>query len=177
MGHVSVHKLNKRIGDRLSKIYYDPAHPASFSSVEKLWRAVKSEISKEQVRRWLESEESYTLRKPIRRKFPRNRYIVDNIDDLWQADLNDMRDLKSENVGYSYILTVIDVFSKYAWAIPLKTKTASDVIAAFKKIFSKSKRNPVNLQTDKGKEFLNSAFQAFLKTKDIGFYYTNNPGV
>ncbi|KAG8239612.1 hypothetical protein J437_LFUL019311, partial [Ladona fulva] len=173
MGPVPVQKLNKRLDNRLSKIYYDPAHPASFSSVQKLWRAVKPEISKEQ----LESEEAYTLHKPIRRNFPRNRFIVDNIDDLWQADMNDMRDLKSENSAYCYIMTVIDVFSKYAWAIPMKTKTASDVIAAFKKHFSKSKRKHVNLQTDKGKEFLNSAFQDFLKTKGIGFYHTNNPDI
>ncbi|KAG8236797.1 hypothetical protein J437_LFUL017012, partial [Ladona fulva] len=85
---------------RLSKIYYDPSHPASFSGVEKLWKAVRPEMSLEQVRSWLESEEGYTLHKPIRRKFPRNKYIVDNMDDLWQADLVDMRELKSENDGF-----------------------------------------------------------------------------
>ncbi|KAG8231305.1 hypothetical protein J437_LFUL006961 [Ladona fulva] len=132
------------------------------STIQNLLRSLPSctlfgrgEVMKS-ILRWLESEESYTVHKPIRRNFPRNRYVVDNIDDLWKADLNDMRDLKSENAGYGYILTIIDVFSKYSWAIPIKTKTASEVIAAFSKILSKSKRKP---------------------TKDIVFYHTNNPDI
>ena len=62
------------------------------------------------------------LHKPIKRKFPRRRVIVNGIDDTWSADLIDMKVFSKFNKGYQYLLNVIDIFSKYAWSIPLKTK-------------------------------------------------------
>jgi len=62
------------------------------------------------------------LHKPIRRKFKTRRVIVNGINDIWSADLVFMDKLSKWNKGFKYILTVIDVFSKFAWAIPLKDK-------------------------------------------------------
>ncbi|XP_020297547.1 uncharacterized protein LOC109862061 [Pseudomyrmex gracilis] len=64
------------------------------------------------------------LHAPARRNFPRRRVIVREYDDLWQADVVEMRPYSRFNKGYHYILTVIDVLSKYAWAIPLKNVQA-----------------------------------------------------
>ena len=72
----------------------------------------KTGLSAKAVQNWLEKQEAYTLHKPIRHKFKTRRVLVNGIDDQWQADLVDMQNLKDG--GYSYILTVIDVFSKYA---------------------------------------------------------------
>ena len=71
------------------------------------------------------------------------------------------------------MLTCIDVFSKYAWAIPLKSKTGKDLVEAFKQIL-KSCRKPKHLQTDKGSEFLNRIFQQFLRKNDIHFFTTHS---
>ena len=64
------------------------------------------------------------LHAPARRNFPRRRVVVHDLwrDDLWQADVVEMRPYARFNKGYNYILTVIDVLSKYAWALPLKSK-------------------------------------------------------
>lgn len=167
--------MKKRVNSILSKVYYDTSHPASFSGVENLWKAVSPAVSKKDVRTWLQSQDTYTLHKPLRRRFPRNKYLVDNIDDLWQADLNDVRHIKKQNDGMNYILTVIDVFSKYAWAVPLRSKMSSSVTKAFSGILKKSRRKPYKLMTDKGTEFLNRTFQIFLKKSSIGFYHSNNP--
>lgn len=169
--------MNSRIKARLAKIYYDPAHPASFTTADALWKAAHKTIPKAQVTEWLQSQEPYTLHRPLRKKFPRNRYVVYNKDELWQADLNDMQSLQQENDGYRYLLTVIDVFSKYAWAKPLKKKTGAAITNAFETIFHESGRKPLKLQTDKGKEFTNHVFQAFLKKQDIHYYTTNNPDI
>ncbi len=67
------------------------------------------------------------LHKPIRRKFQRRSVQVSGIDEVWGADLVDMKEWKKENKGYTFILTVIDVFSKYAWAVPLKDKKGETV--------------------------------------------------
>ena len=61
--------------------------------------------------------------KPIGRKFPTRRVLVNGIDDQWQADLVEMRNYKDMN--YNYTLTVIDVFSKYNWAITIKNKSGN----------------------------------------------------
>jgi transposase InsO family protein len=159
----------------LSKIYYDPKHPASFASVQSLWKATNGAVPKKIVEEWLSGQETYTLHRPARKRFPRNRYYVDNIDTLWQADLNDMRSLKDKNDQFCHLLTIIDVFSKYAWTVPLYSKTGTEVANAFEKVFKQDKRIPLKLQTDKGTEFLNKTFQDCLKKHNIVYYSTNTP--
>lgn len=109
------------------------------------------------------------LHKPARRNFVRRRVIVKGFDDLWQADLVDMRAYSRDNKGINYILTIIDVFSKYAWACGIRTKSANDVSNAMLTIF-KQGRYPKNLQTDDGKEFFNSMFQALMKKFKVNHY-------
>jgi Integrase core domain len=159
----------------LSNIYYNVQHPASYSTVDKLWEATKRKFSKHSIQDWLASQEAYTLHKPRDLHFSRSRYFVPNMNNLFQADLCDMRALATHNGKVNYILTVIDVFCKKAWAVPLKKKTAESIIVAFKRVFAD--RKPKYLQTDKGKEFLNSKFQTYLKKLGIRFYTTNNPDV
>lgn len=162
----------------LEKLYYDPSHYAGYSATVNLSRAAKPNFSRNEVVDWLKSQDAYTLHRPVRRKFPRLHYNVTNIDDLWEADLIDLRNLKSYNDGYSYLLVVIDVLSKFAWVEPLRDKTSACVIKAFQNIFSRNKKRlPVYLQTDKGKEFIASAVQKFLKEKNICFRVARNPDI
>lgn len=102
------------------------------------------------------------IHKAARKNFLRRPVILKRIDDLWQADLIDMQNLKKYNNGYNYILVVIDCFSKYAWTEPLKSKNKEDVTHAFQHIVTVSHRVPVNLQTDSGKEFYSTTFQTFM---------------
>jgi len=88
------------------------------------------------------------LHAPARRNFPRRRVIVREYDDLWQADIIEMHPSSRFNKGYYYILTVIDVLSKYAWAVPLRSKNGSETASTIAKIIRKSGRHPKNLQTD-----------------------------
>lgn len=153
--------------------YYKNANqPASFGGVEALYRASKGKVSREEIKKWLRGVDAYTLHKPIRKKFTTNRVIVYSMDQQWQADLADVSTLKNKNSGYCYILTVIDILSKYAWAIPLKQKRGEDIVNAFEKIFLK--RKPKTLQTDKGTEFTNVKMQKFLKQHKVKFFTTQN---
>ena len=99
--------------------------------------------------------------------------MVGGIDDQWQADLVDLQSLSKYNDGYKYLLTCIDIFSKVAWAVPLKSKTGKEITAAFQSII-KNGRKPFYLQTDEGKEFLNTNLQTLLKENDIHFFITRN---
>ena len=83
-----------------------------------------------------------------------------------------MSAISKYNDGYKFLLTCIDVFSKYAWAIPLKNKSSKSVVAAFELLFGD--RRPANLQTDKGTEFVNAPTQELFKENRINFYTTEN---
>lgn len=111
------------------------------------------------------------LHAPARHNFPRRRVIVRGYDDLWQADIVDMQPHAKINRGQRYILTIIDVFSKYAWGLPLKTKGGNDVANAFK-IVLQDGRQPKNLQTDEGKEFYNTNFHKVIDKYGINHYST-----
>jgi len=165
---------------KLRAIFNDPSDPGSFGGVERLWRSAQEKdetrgVSRDQVREFLKSEEAYSLHKPIRRHFLRNRTVVNGIDDQWQADLADISQIAKENAGYRYLLTVIDCFSKFAWAIPVRRKDAIAITEAFATLLNVSKpRKPNKLQTDKGKEFLNAQVQSLFKKHNIKHFVTHN---
>ena len=109
--------------------------------------------------------------KPPRKNYPTNKIPYNYIDEIWSIDLADFSDYKtSNNKGYRYIFVIIDNFSKYLWAIPLKNKYSQTITNEFSNILIKSKRKPVKIESDRGTEFYNSIFQNFLKSKNIHHY-------
>ena len=111
------------------------------------------------------------LHKQARKNFIRRKVVMKGIDDLWQADLVEMGAYSLYNKNYRYLLTIIDTFSKFAWGIPLKTKTSLEVVKAIDNIF-KLGRVPKNLQTDDGKEFFNKHFKNLMTKHNINHYST-----
>jgi transposase InsO family protein len=83
-----------------------------------------------------------------------------------------MQEWSKENKGYRYMLNVVDVFSKYAWSIPLKDKTGITTLNAFKQIVESSKRKPKHLWVDQGKEFYNKNIDEWIKENNIVRYST-----
>lgn len=154
--------------EKLKEIFYNPQ--TGYSGINDLVR--KSDLSSKIVTDWLSRQNVYTLHKPIRHKFPTRRVIVSSVDDQWQADLVDMQKYKSENKNINYILTVIDLFSKYAWATPIKKKTGNDIAEAFQNIFME--RIPRKIHTDKGLEFINKPTQELFKKHGIHWFATEN---
>jgi hypothetical protein len=125
------------------------------------------------MRLWLQKQDTYTLHKPVRYRFRRNRVIVGAMDDEWVADLVIMDSLSQQHNGYKYVLTVIDVLSKYAWIEAMEAKTGNNLVKVFEKIIRKG-RKPKMFRTDKGTEFINRQFQTFLKKHGIRFFTTYN---
>jgi len=99
--------------------------------------------------------------------------------DVWECDLLDVQAYAKYNDNYRYILSVIDVFSKYLHMIPIRTKSGPSVSSAFRSIFDDPKystgRRPICVRTDKGKEFLNKHFQDMLRNEGIQFQVCRNP--
>ena len=119
----------------LKKIYYDPKHPASFGTLNAL--AAASNLPKDVVEAWLIRQPTYTLHKAKRQTFkPLNHYYVGRAQLQYQADLVDYSKYVTWNRGYKFILMVMDIFSRKAWALPLKTKSGPEVAQALKGLFA-----------------------------------------
>lgn len=158
------------MGDSLKSIYFDPQNPGSFGGVERLSKAAN--VSKSFAKKWLMHQDVYTLHKPVRYKYQRRPTIAYGVNELWQADLVDLKSLSNCNLNFSYLLTVIDVFSRFLRVVPIKNKKSQTVAKAFSKLFKHAK--PANLQTDKGTEFYNKTVRDLLKKHNIRHYSTNS---
>ena len=74
------------------------------------------------------------------RKCKRRKVYLSFRDNVWDVDLADMQSLSKYNKGIKYLLCAIDLFSKYAWVVPIKDKKGTSIVNSFKKIISKERK-------------------------------------
>ena len=115
---------------------------------------------------------SNELNKPVINKFERKKVIVNHIDEIHSCDLVDMQKYSKVNKGYKYIFTNIDIFSKYAWSFPLKTKTIKEIKSCFQKIFNE--RKPKYIWSDQESAFFSKEMLQFFKENNVRIYYTHS---
>ena len=115
---------------------------------------------------------SNELNKPVINKFERKKVMVNHIDEIHSCDLVDMVKYSKVNRGYEYIFTNIDIFSKYAWSFPLKTKTIKDIKPCFEKIFKQ--RKPKYIWSDQESPFFSKEMLKFFEDHNIKIYYTHS---
>ena len=165
--------------DKLFKdIYFDPNSPGSLGGLFNLYRTAKKfdpSVTVEKVKDWLRKQRVYTLHRPARRRWQRNRIYVSYIDEQWEIDLIELRVFSTQNDGYNYILMIIDVFSKQLFAFPTKTKTALEILNIFKVLFQY--RKPSKLRSDRGGEFDNIVFREFCKNNNVIYFTTENKDI
>ena len=161
--------MKRKVETKLSKVYFDPAKPGSFSgarSLQKYTNTNRNDVNEFLSRKW-----AYALHKPVRQKFKRRKYVTSGMNRQWQADLVEMGKFANENKQYKYMLTVIDIFSRYAYARALKNKSGPEVAAALKDIFKENEYiTPRFIQTDQGKEFYNKHVIKLCKEYNIKLF-------
>jgi transposase InsO family protein len=156
--------------------YTKTSAPGAYSGRESFIRELKKRyknVNRTDVIKWLEKKDAYTLHRPMRLRFKRNRVIVSGKDDTFQIDLIDLPSLSYANDSYRYILVVIDCFSKYVWARALKSKSSDTVLSAIQDIF-KSGRIPRRIQSDAGTEFINANAKKYFLKQNIKLYILNS---
>ena len=113
---------------KLKDIFTDSTKStAAFSGALNVYKEAKKrnlKVTLKNVKKFLRGQEAYTRHFPVRNRFPRRKTIATAIDSDWQADLADMQKLKTKNKGFAYLVTIIDVLSKYCWAIPHQEEEA-----------------------------------------------------
>lgn len=102
-------------------------------------------------------------------------YRVEGANVVWQIDLADLHKPRGQKGTYAFILTVIDVFSRWGDAEPVIDKSAKNVTKAFEAVCARRGVHPVRVQSDQGKKFMNKTFATFCKQKRIHHYYVSSP--
>ena len=159
-------------------IYFDPNSAGSLGGLFSLYKSAKKSdpsVTVEKVKDWLQKQRVYTLHRPARRRWTRNRIYVSYIDEQWEIDLIELRVFSAQNDGYNYILMIIDVFSKQLFAFPTKTKTALEILNIFKVLFQY--RKPSKIRSDRGGEFDNILFREFCKNNNVIYFTTENKDI
>jgi transposase InsO family protein len=162
----------KKMDDVFNEIYFDPSHPASFGSAYSLYKAAKARdktVKLKDVKEWLSGQQSHILHRKVNAKFQRRKTIAKDVGHFWQSDLAVFEGIARYNKGYKYILVNIDVFSRKAFATPLKRKNAQSMVNAFRKLF-KDQKPPINLQSDLGKEYWNAPLQKLFREHKVNFF-------
>ena len=116
------------------------------------------------------------LHKPVIKKFNKRKVYSQFKDNIWGVDLADMQSLGKKDKGIKYLLCAIDLYSKYAFVVPLKDKKGISIVNAFNKIIKQSNRKPNKIWVDQGGEFYNQVFKKWLSDNDIIMYSTYNEG-
>ena len=115
------------------------------------------------------------LHKPIIKKFKKRKVYSSFRDNIWGVDLADVQSFRRYNKVVKHLLCTTDLFSKYAWVVPIKNKKGTRTVNAFKEKISKG-RKPNKKWIDQGSEFYNQSFKDFLKINNIEMYSTFNEG-
>lgn len=166
----------------LKKLYYDPKSPVCYGGKQALEEALQKELKLKNIRckdvkytveKWLENQATYTIHKVPRKRFPRQRIIVGNLNQLWQSDLADLQSLAEYNDGMRFILVIIDCLSRKVWGRALKDKSGKTVAAAFSDVL-KTQKPPLKLQVDLGKEFYNKDVKSLLAQHGVVLFSTKN---
>ena len=163
----------------LETFYFNLENPAAFGGPKALYKTLQNtdisyKYSFGYIKRWLQKQDFYSLHRPVRRRFKTAKVIVGGINDQWDIDLADVQNLSKYNDGVRYLLFIIDIFSRFLRVIPLKNKTARQIVSALKTVFSNDIK--VNkIRTDLGSEFYNEYVRAYLKELNVKYFTTNNP--
>lgn len=155
-------------------IYDNASEPSAFSGAQKIYLALKQngrdKVGIHKIRKWLQTQDYYSLMKPVRRHFKRAKVVVSGRNEQLDIDLADMQSLSKRNDNIKYLLVAIDVFSRYAWVRPLKDKTSKEVTKALLEILKHVK--PKKIRSDGGAEFQNKLIKNVFSDNQI-YHHTS----
>ena len=163
----------------LRDIYYNPS--AGYQSIERLHQKAKEsglKVSKKLVKDWLKTQDTYTRYKPVIKKYKTQKTFVRDLGDQIQMDLVDMGKYKSENKGFYWILTAVEILSRYAFTIPVYRKTTEYMTEAVSELLKKFNdrfgKYPNTAQFDDGKEFYNVGVKNLLESYNVKYFSTSS---
>ena len=157
--------------------YRNPSHPTAFSGINQVYNYYRThhpeyKLSISKIKDILSGVESYTRHKESKSLLRNPTFIYFKRQQI-QIDLVDLRHLSNSNDGFNYLCNAIDSFTRYAWSIPLKSKTAQETLTAFKTVLNKAETYPKTVVSDRGSEIRNKLFYAFCEKNNIRVVHTD----
>lgn len=162
------------------RIYSDPANIGSFRGVNRLFLEAKKQIKHlkyNDVKSFLKTVDSYTLHAPMRKKFPRENYLVHAPGIILGADTCILDKLSDANDSVKYLSVMIDMFSRYMFVYPLKTKTGLETASKMDHLLSNSKHKFSTLFSDLGTEYYNASMSKVLKKHNMTQYSVHSSDI
>ena len=155
----------------LKKLCFDIKSPDAYSGAQNLYRVVKEkgdhDISRQEIKKWLQTQPIYTSNRRVVRKFDRRKFISPYMHYMYDSDVAYMNDYAKDNGGYKYFLVFVDTFSRFVWSRKIKKLDAKHIRASIKSIFRESKKTPEHFRSDKGWEMKRKAVDSFLTSKGV----------
>jgi transposase InsO family protein len=167
----------KSVDKYLSSIYYDPKKAGSFAGAVKLFEQAKKDgqnLKLSQIEKWLNMQETYTLYKRPQQVAQRSEVQTLYPGFLLDSDLMSMQGVSSHNKGFTFVLVVIDVFSRFLWARAIQNKEGKTVSKKLTEIFDTIPYKIERFRTDNGSEYKNSWVKKVLSSRSVKIQYTNN---
>ena len=146
--------------------YQNPSHPTAFGGINQVYNYYRThhpeyKLSISKIQNILSGVESYTRHKESKSLLRNPTFVYFKRQQI-QIDLVDLRHLSASNDNFNYLFNAIDSFTRYAWSIPLKSKTAQETLDAFKLVLDKAKTYPNTVVSDRGSEIRNKFFLCIL---------------
>ena len=148
--------------------YYNPS--GQYTSIRNLYDAVKKEgITLKDVKEFIQKQETtQVFKKPkqIKHYFP---IVAKHKYEILQIDLVDMSDISSANEKYKFLMVAVDVFSRLAFAVPMKNKISHTIVESMTEILDETE--PIMINSDNGSEWINKDFKKLLRERGITLNY------
>ena len=154
----------------LAENYTKPGHPVAFSGVNLIYNYYNKVLSKEEIKNFLGSNESYTVHREFKRQ-TRNPSYARFKRYQFQIDLADVKHLKEYNSGVQYLFTCIDCYTRYGFCRGLLNKSADATLDAFKSILQEAGSKPLTCVSDRGSEIRNTKFISFCAKENIKLFH------
>ena len=156
------------------KAYTTPGSPLAFSSPYRVYKHYEGTIPLKTIKNWMHGLDTYTLHKQARKPKSRNPTYVYYKRYQFQIDLVEIQQFAEANDGYRYLLTVIDIFTRFAFVEPLKNKTAPVFLEGFKAIMTRAVEFPRRILADRGSEIKNKLFKIYCNQNNIILLHSDN---
>jgi IS30 family transposase len=160
--------------DQLEKLYYDPTKGfLGFNRFYALVRENNNQLSKKEIKKWYDEQSvNQVYRSKTRRRY--NEIICKtNLPGCIQVDLQDISKFAGNNNNNTFLVNVVDVYSRYAWSFPIKHKSAKNIRPHIKTVLEQIKQYPLlTFTSDQGSEFKGSVSK-LLKEYNVKQYLTD----
>ena len=157
----------------LSSLYFNLDRPGSFRGIDQLLKEVRRDnkyrIGRAKIKRWLSTQNTYSLHKPVKHKFKREKVLTNGLNYQVEIDLASVASLSKYNRGVKFLFFQIDDFSRFLKVLPLKSKQTPEILSALERTLGPVQK----VYSDRGGEFTSRRVEQYFKSRGIDHFLSS----